>query len=138
MNMPQLGQEDGVIGVGIDMIEVARIRQSMVRFGERFLQRVFCPEELAYAQNQKFPEIHLAVRFAAKEAASKACGTGIGDRLDWRDMEVIRQERGAPRLRWHGRALKLLSSLGVTDTHVSLTHTRDLGAAVVILTRRMS
>ena len=85
-----------ILGVGIDIIEVARIRSSYERFGERFLNRILLPNEIAYCLSHKVPAPFLAARFAAKEAISKAFGTGIGAQLGWQDMEVGRKESGEP------------------------------------------
>src|SRR4029077_8281219 len=75
-----------VTGIGVDIVETARIRDSLEKFGDRFLNRCFLPDEIAYCRSMKFPELHFAARFAAKEAISKAFGTGIGKQLGWRDM----------------------------------------------------
>jgi len=129
-----------IVGVGIDLIETARIQASMERFGERFLNRVFLPDEIAYSGKMRHPARHFAARFAAKEAASKAFGTGIGRQLGWRDMEVCRNKSGEPYLVLHGKGAALAKSRGITSTHVSLTHHMTAAAAVVILcsTRRMA
>ena len=85
-----------IIGIGIDLVDCARIENSIERFGDRFLQRVFTSGEIAYSQSMKFPARHLAARFAAKEALSKAFGTGIGKSMGWRDLDVQKKESGEP------------------------------------------
>jgi holo-[acyl-carrier protein] synthase len=122
-----------VLGIGMDMVETKRIADSMERFGERFLRRVFSEGEVAYAQSMKFPHLHLAARFAAKEAISKAFGTGIGHDLGWRDLEIVREASGQPRVQLHGRAVAYAQSRGVQAVHVSLSHTTDYGAASAVI-----
>lgn len=122
-----------ILGTGIDIVETKRIAESMERFGDRFLQRIFLDGEVIYARSMKFPHLHLAARFAAKEAISKAFGTGIGRELGWRDMEIVRESGGAPQVRLHGRAEAYAKSRGVQAVHVSLSHTQDYGAASAII-----
>jgi holo-[acyl-carrier protein] synthase len=122
-----------ILGTGIDIIEVARIRSSIERFGERFLQRILRADEISYCFSFKAPAPHVAARFAAKEAISKAFGTGIGRQLAWQDMEIRREESGKPFVDLHGAGLKLLSERGGKLVHVSLTHTENYAAAVAIL-----
>ena len=120
-------------GIGIDWIETARIEQSLRRFGDRFLQRVFLPGEIEYCRSMKFPARHFAARFAAKEAASKAFGTGIGRFLGWKDVEVRRYPSGQPHLIFHGQGKTLAQKRGITQTHLSLTHHETAAAAMVAL-----
>ena len=101
-----------ILGVGIDIIEVARIRSSYERFGERFVNRILLPNEIAYCLSHKVPAPFLAARFAAKEAISKAFGTGIGAQLGWQDMEVGRKESGEPFVILHEGGKKLLEETG--------------------------
>jgi len=122
-----------VLGTGIDLVECARIAHSLEKYGDRFLNRIFLPSEVAYARSQKFPDRHLAARFAAKEAASKAFGTGIGAELGWKDMEVCRREGGAPFMVLHGGGLDLLRSRGGREVLISLTHTDHYAAASAVL-----
>jgi holo-[acyl-carrier protein] synthase len=122
-----------IIGVGMDIVETKRIAESIERFGDRFLHRVFLEGELAYSRSMKFPHLHLAARFAAKEAISKAFGTGIGHEMGWRDLEIIREPHGAPRVQLHGRAESHAKSRGVTEVHVSLSHTAEYGAASAVI-----
>lgn len=122
-----------VLGIGMDIVETKRIAESMERFGDRFLHRVFLEGEIAYARSMKFPQLHLAARFAAKEAISKAFGTGIGHEMGWRDLEIVREESGAPRVVLHGKAAAFAKERGVKEVHVSLSHTAEYGAASVVI-----
>jgi len=122
-----------ILGVGIDIIEVARIRSSYERFGERFLNRILLPNEIAYCLSHKVPAPFLAARFAAKEAISKAFGTGIGAQLGWQDMEVGRKESGEPFVILHGGGKKLLEERKARVVLISLSHTQEHAAAVAIL-----
>ena len=122
-----------ILGVGIDIIEVARIRSSYERFGERFVNRILLPNEIAYCLSHKVPAPFLAARFAAKEAISKAFGTGIGAQLGWQDMEVGRKESGEPFVILHGGGRKLLEERKGRVVLISLSHTQEHAAAVAIL-----
>ncbi|MES1180914.1 MAG: holo-ACP synthase [Verrucomicrobiota bacterium] len=122
-----------ILGTGIDIIEVARIASSFEKFGERFLNRVLLPDETAYCLRHKNPAPFLAVRFAAKEAVSKAFGTGIGAQLGWRDMEIRRKESGEPFVVLHGQGAELFAARGARRLHISLTHTENYAAASAIL-----
>lgn len=124
-----------ILGIGTDIIEVTRIREAYERFGERFLQRVLRPSEVAYCLSHKVPAPHLAARFAAKEAISKAFGTGIGQHLGWQDMEILRKESGEPFVVLHGAGAKLLEERGGTKVHITLSHTQSHATAVAILER---
>ncbi|MCA9943765.1 MAG: holo-ACP synthase [Anaerolineales bacterium] len=108
-----------MLAVGVDMIEIARIERGIARHGDRFLQRFFTEQELAYC-NGRIPS--LAGRFAVKEAVSKAMGTGIGD-MNWTDVEVVCNERGKPQLVLHNRATDLAQKLGLAEWSISLSHT---------------
>ena len=122
-----------ILGTGIDIIEVARIARSVEKFGERFLQRVLVADEIAYCRAHKNPAPFLAARFAAKEAVSKAFGTGIGAQLGWRDIEIRRKESGEPFVVLHGKGAELFAARGAKQLHVSLTHTEIYAAATAIL-----
>jgi holo-[acyl-carrier protein] synthase len=122
-----------ILGTGIDIIEVARIAASFEKFGERFLHRILKPAEIAYSLSHKNPAPFLAARFAAKEAISKAFGTGIGKHLGWQDMEVGRKESGEPFVILHGGAIQLLKERGGRIIHLSLSHTGHYAAAMAIL-----
>jgi holo-[acyl-carrier protein] synthase len=122
-----------ILGTGIDIIEVARIRASFEKFGERFLQRILRPGEIAYCLSHKDPAPFLAARFAAKEAVSKAFGTGIGAQLGWQDIEVGRKESGEPFVILHDGGQKLLAARGGARVHLSLSHTQHHAAAMAVL-----
>jgi holo-[acyl-carrier protein] synthase len=122
-----------ILGLGMDVVETKRIAESIERFGDRFLHRVFLAGEVAYARSMKFPHLHLAARFAAKEAISKAFGTGIGKEIGWRDLEIVREPSGQPRVVLHGRALDYAKTRGVQEIHVSLSHTAEYGAASAVI-----
>lgn len=122
-----------ILGTGIDIIEVARIEASHQKFGERFVQRILRPVEIAYCLSHKRPAPFLAARFAAKEAISKAFGTGIGAQLGWQDMEVGRKESGEPFVILHDNGKKLLAERGARVVHLSLSHTDQHASAVAIL-----
>jgi len=122
-----------ILGIGIDIIEVARIEASYERFGERFLNRILHPNEISYCLSHKAPGPFLAARFAAKEAISKAFGTGIGAQLGWQDMEVGRKESGEPFVILHEAGQKLMQSRGARAVLISLSHTQAHASAVAIL-----
>jgi holo-[acyl-carrier protein] synthase len=122
-----------ILGVGMDIVETRRIAESIERFGDRFLHRVFLEGEIAYSRSMKAPHLHLAARFAAKEAISKAFGTGIGREMGWRDLEIVREPGGAPRVRLHGRAEAHAKARGIEAVHVSLSHTTEYGAASAVV-----
>lgn len=122
-----------ILGLGIDIIEVERIRSSYERFGERFLSRILLPAEVEYCVSHRDPGPFLAARFAAKEAISKAFGTGIGAELGWKDMEVRRKESGEPYVVLHGAGELLLKRRGGRVVHLSLSHTQAHATAVAIL-----
>ena len=122
-----------ILGVGIDIIEVSRIAASYEKFGERFLNRILHPAEIKYCLSHKTPAPFLAARFAAKEAISKAFGTGIGAQLGWQDMEVGRKESGEPFVILHGIGEKLLKERNGRIVLISLSHTQVHATAVAIL-----
>lgn len=122
-----------VVGLGSDLIEIVRIAHSIERFGTRFLSRVFTPEEIAYCQSKRNAAESFAARFAAKEAGAKALGTGISHGISWPEIEVRREPSGKPTLYWTGRARELTMKLGVRTSSLTLTHSRDVAMAVVVL-----
>ena len=124
-----------VVGIGVDIVENARIEHSLERFGERFLHRVFTAGEIEYCQSMKFPARHFAARFAAKEAVSKAFGTGIGKAMGWRDIDVHRKESGEPFLVLDGGAKQLATERGVAAAWITLSHTEHHAVAVIVLER---
>ena len=122
-----------IIAIGIDIIEIARIEEVFSRQGERFRKRVFTEAEIDYCERRASRMSSYAARFAAKEAAMKALGTGWSDGVRWRDIEVVRGETGAPALHLHGRALERLGEIGARRAHLSLTHSEQIAMAEVIL-----
>ncbi len=117
-----------MLTVGIDLVEIERIEQTASRFGDRFLERVFTPGERAYCDGRATA---LAARWAAKEAAAKALGTGIGD-VGWREVEVVTEAGGRPVLRLYGRAAEIAAAQGLAELAVSLSHTRTHAVACVV------
>ncbi len=124
-----------LLGLGCDVIEVARIRGVCERQGERFLARVFTDEERAYCSGMKHPDKHLAARFAAKEAVSKCFTTGIGAELGWKSISIFHGERRQPLVRLDEKGAALLRHLGATQVLVSLSHTETMAMAVAALVR---
>ena len=122
-----------VLGIGVDLVENARIEHSLERFGERFLHRVFTPGEIEYSQSMKYPARHLAARFAAKEAVSKAFGTGIGKAMGWKDIDVRRKPSGEPFVVLEGGAKKLAEERGVTAVWITLSHTENHAMAMIVI-----
>lgn len=121
-----------ILGLGLDITELDRIHRSLERFGDRFIARVLTSAEAAAIPEQN-PVPYIAARFAAKEAAAKALGTGFAEGVTVKSIEVVRMPSGAPELRLHGAAKARAEALGVTRAHLSLTHGRDVAAATVIL-----
>jgi len=122
-----------ILGIGIDLIEVRRIQASYEKFGERFVSRILHPNEISYCLQHRIPGPFLAARFAAKEAISKAFGTGIGAELGWRDMEVAKKPSGEPYVILHDRGQALLEARGARTVLISLSHTQEHATAIAIL-----
>jgi holo-[acyl-carrier protein] synthase len=122
-----------IVGVGLDLVPIARLQALLRRRGERALRRLFTPAEAERCRLSKHPPESFAARFAAKEAFFKALGTGWGRGGEWTDVEVVSAPSGAPSLRISGRAAALAAERGVARVHLSLTHTPDTAAAVVVL-----
>ncbi len=120
---------DFMLTTGIDIIEISRVRGVLERYGRRFLERIFTPDEIAYCR-ERAP--NLAARFAAKEATMKALGTGVRG-VDWKDIEVVRAESGAPSIKLHGRCKQRAQRLGVQEIAISLSHSRDYAVASVVV-----
>jgi len=122
-----------ILGLGTDMIEIARIEHSLDRYGEAFMHRIFTPAEIAYCQlKKKNAAESFAARFAAKEAAAKALGTGISRGVTWREFEVQRLPGQRPTLQLSGRAAAIAARQGIHHLSISLSHTRELAIAIVI------
>jgi holo-[acyl-carrier protein] synthase len=122
-----------ILGLGIDIIEVSRIARSLARFGDRFLERILCRAEIEYCLSHKNPAPYLAARFAAKEAVSKAFGTGIGRQLGWQDLEVGHKPSGEPVAILHEAGKRLLAERGGRMVHLSISHTDVYAAVVAVL-----
>jgi len=122
-----------ILGIGMDIAETARVKASMERHGEDFLRRILLPSEIAYCMAHKEPSLQVAARFAAKEAVSKAFGTGIGADIGWCDIEICRKPNGEPFVVLHGNGGKLFEARGAVRLHITLTHTKDHAAATAIL-----
>jgi len=123
-----------ILGVGLDATEIARIAEMIERYGERFIRRAFTEGEIAYCRRKRDFASSFAARFAAKEAAMKALGTGHSRGVFWTGIEVVRRH-GPPRLAFHGGAAERFRSMGGTSSLLTLTHSRDLAIAHVMLTR---
>src|ERR1041384_4528932 len=123
-----------IVGTGLDATEIARIAETIERYGDRFLRRVFTEGEIAYCRAKRDFASSFAARFAAKEAAMKALGTGHSRGVYWSGIEVVRRH-GPPQLRFHNGAAARLEQLGATGALLTLTHSRDLAIAHVLLVR---
>jgi len=122
-----------LIGTGVDLIEIERIAQSIERYGDRFLHRIFTDHEIEYCSRKRGSAESFAARFAAKEAGAKALGTGISRGVTWNEFQVERQPGGRPTLQLRGRAAMLATELGVKNISLSLTHTAKLAMASVMM-----
>ena len=124
-----------IYGIGIDVVEVGRIEAAVEKLGDAFLGRLFTESEREYCAKQKRPALHYAARFAAKEAVSKALGTGIGGQAGWLEMEVERAISGAPKMIFSGSAADFLASEGIAEVQVSLSHAKEYAAANAVAIR---
>ncbi len=122
-----------IVGTGIDIAEVPRIAESIQRFGDRFLRRVFTEDEIRYCESKTNRVERYAARFAAKEAAMKALGTGWNHGVRWRDIEVLRQPGRRPTIKFHGKAAEVAAGLNARNVALSLSHTPEQAIASVIL-----
>jgi holo-[acyl-carrier protein] synthase len=122
-----------IVGSGIDLAEIGRLKQSIDRYGSRFLDRIYTAAEQAYCLRKRNSAESFAARFAAKEAGAKALGTGISQGVSWLEIEVVRERSGRPTLELHGRAAQIAARLGVVRIALSITHTADLAMASVVL-----
>jgi len=121
-----------IIGLGLDATDIDRIAATIERYSDRFLRRIFTPGEVAYCMRRRVPAIHFAGRFAAKEAAMKALGTGNSQGVAWRDIEVIRRG-GPPQLQFHGGAGRRFKAIGGRSSLLTITHSDDLALAEVLI-----
>ena len=122
-----------ILGTGVDLAEVPRVRHLVERYGERYIERIYTPAEIAYVERKANRFERYAARFAAKEAGMKAIGTGWRHGVTWQDFEVANLPSGKPTLRLHGVAARIAGELGVRHISLSLTHTAEYGLAHVIL-----
>jgi holo-[acyl-carrier protein] synthase len=121
-----------ILGTGVDLAEVPRIKASIERFGQRFIQRIYTPGEIAYVERKANRFERYAARFAAKEAGMKALGTGMRGGVRWKDLEVVNLPSGRPTLRLHGTTLAIAEHAGVRKINLSMTHTSEMALAFVI------
>jgi holo-[acyl-carrier protein] synthase len=121
-----------IIGLGFDATDIPRIVRTMERYGQRFLDRIFTEGEIAYCTRRRHPAIHFAGRFASKEAAMKALGTGHTQGVLWRDVEVVRRG-GPPQLRLHGGAERRFAAMGGRSSLLTITHSDALAMAQVLI-----
>ena len=122
-----------IVGLGFDATEIPRIAATIERYGERFTHRIFTAGEIAYCMRRRHPAIHFAGRFASKEAAMKALGTGHSQGVLWRDIEVVRQPGGPPQLKLHGGTARRFAKIGGQTSQLSITHTDTLAFAQAII-----
>ncbi len=125
-----------IIGTGVDIVEVSRIKKAAIKWKENFLKKIFTDKELNYSEERSASYQHLAARFAAKEAVLKALGNGWTNRIKWNDIEIWNEESGKPNVRLSGEVEKVSKKLGVTDIIISMSHTRTYAVANVILTKK--
>ncbi len=122
-----------IIGIGIDIIDIPRVKKIAEEFGEDFVSKIFADNEIAYCKAKKTPEINLAARFAAKEAFLKALGTGLRGGIDWKDIQIVNDDLGNPFICLEGNAKKLAAKRGIVTTHLSISHTSEYATAMVVL-----
>ncbi|MCI0413696.1 holo-ACP synthase [bacterium] len=122
-----------ISGIGIDLIEVQRIREAIEKYGERFLKRIYTSVEIEYCSSMRNAALHYAGRFAAKEAAFKAMERGWGGDISWTEIEVHNEPSGAPRIVFYGKALALVQQKNVLRAHVTISHIEEHATAVVVL-----
>ena len=127
------GRDAMIVGMGTDLCEIRRVERSIERFGNRFLDRIFTTGEITYCMSKKGFAESFAARFAAKEAGAKALGTGISHGVSWQELEVQRAPSGKPSMHLSGRAAELARRLGVRTISLSLSHTREMALAVVVM-----
>jgi len=122
-----------IVGTGVDIVEVPRVAAAIERFGKRFLERIYTEAEIRYCQSRRNSTERFAARFAAKEAALKALGTGWRQGIAWKEVEVRREPGGRPTVHFHGRAAEVAERLGMKHASLSLSHTAEQAIAQVIL-----
>lgn len=119
--------------IGVDIVEIARLRRSSKKWGRQFLGKIYTARELAYAKSKRYPEQHLAARFAAKEAVFKALGEVEREFVGWKNVEILNDPAGKPYLVWHGAAERARVKHGIQDAVVSLSHTENYAVATALL-----
>ena len=122
-----------IYGIGVDIVSIVRIESVIKRWGDRFIGRVFAPDEAAICYDRAYPSSAFALRFAAKEAFSKALGSGMRKGLKWRDIEVFNYPSGKPSLRLHGTSFEICRERDITGIHLSLSDEGEYGIAMVVL-----
>lgn len=121
-----------IFGTGVDIIEIARITNSLEKYPGRFEEKIFTPKEIEYCRSKPAPGRHFAARFAVKEAVMKCLGTGMGPAINWKDMEVTHEDTGKPVLRLTGRGKELFDRLKLKAIHISISHDRGYAIAHAI------
>jgi holo-[acyl-carrier protein] synthase len=122
-----------IYGTGIDIIEIARIRNSLDKYAGRFEEKIFTPVEIAYCRSKADPSAHFAARFAVKEAVLKCLGTGMAGGISWRDLEIVNHETtGKPSIRLAGKGKELFDALGLKTIHVSISHDKTHAVAQAV------
>ena len=119
--------------IGVDIVEIARLRRTSKKWGRAFLSKIYTSRELAYSQAKRYPEQHLAARFAAKEAVFKALGEVEREFVGWKNIEILNNPEGKPYLVWHGLAEKIRKNSGISQAVVSLSHTEHYAVATAML-----
>jgi len=125
-----------IYGIGVDLVSVSRIERVIQRWGDRFVCRVFAPDEVEFCSKQASPSHAFALRFAAKEAFSKALGLGMRKGIQWRDIEVFNYPEGKPGLKLHGTSFEICRKEGVNGIHLSLSDEGENGVAMVVLEKK--
>lgn len=125
-----------IIGIGVDLVHAGRVRELIDRYGDRFLQRIFMPDEISYCLRGRTNHLSFAAHIAAKEACAKAIGTGWRQGVHWKCFEVTHEPSGKPTITIHGRALEIADELGVGRVAVSLTHDTEYAIAQVVMESR--
>ncbi|MFC1588255.1 holo-ACP synthase [Planctomycetota bacterium] len=121
-----------IVGIGTDILEIERMRDLLARHGDHFLERIFCEGEREYCQGTADPAVHYAARFAAKEAVLKVLGTGWGQGIRWRDIEVARNDNGDPSILLHGKAAGIATGMNIDYMHLSLSHGKKQAIATAV------
>ena len=122
-----------IYGIGVDLVHIGRMEKVVERWGKRFITRVFTTEEIEFCNERAFPPASFAMRFAAKEAALKALGTGWQEGIRWKDVEVVPGDLGKPLLNFHGRAEEIFQASGAKEAHVTITHASEYAMAAVVI-----